>query len=1212
MKRGYAAQGGVLAKAEGSHLSQPAGRSNNRRDRRSRAPRSLRLAASRPRQRALRRRENVVLGDRFDHFAGARRRAARRTLPAAAAALCVLALAPASALGAETVINFDEGGLTSGTAMTGKTVQGVTFGESPLGPFFYGGVVRKVQEASEAHSPPNVLETSRECTFDPHSEVWGRFAAPRGHVALFLGNIKLNPLTAIKPVTLEGFDLNGNEITSHTVTPPKSYGVATELAIDDPFERISFFKIVSVGPAECPVAIDDLSFNAFPVEIPPEIGISAQTIGTTVAAGASVNVTLQLHRTSTSTGPVSLAVSGLPSGVKANISPNPTSGPDLSTMTLKLSAEAQAPPAVNVPVTVTATPSKTAGSAAHATTFPLSVSGNFDLRAQGIEVTQGIQHTGALVPSGGESGGSYQGVNLVAYKKTAVRFYADAHGAPPAGIPGVSAELVGFRHGTELPGSPLYADYGPQSLSDTHEADPAFVGESERAADTNAFTFTLPASWTSGSFPIQLVASIVPPPPSFGPQLLECTAPSCHANDSFTENGITFNRTASAELVTIALTANGTGPVSSSAVFAKSKLVTPLADLGANPFKPNDGFDVSPYEASVDVSDIINNTQKGFDARAAAKGRVEQWASDNGHPGFATYGVARTGFGGVTSGGSSVAVFQPSPVPIFGDDRPLTAIAHELFHLFGLKHASNECGGGFDGFDADDSGQEGVPWPLKPGDNEDTVETSVAGPQADTPPPMFSSGPVEEGFGQLGGVGLDMSSEPYGILADGNNGVAENYDFMSYCAPIRGGGDPGDWVSPTNWEAVFRRFPLGFGSSVGGAGKAGSGAAVAANLARRSPTASVAALNGSRLRVIGYADGGASSTGFQITSVGPAVGPPLRAGSSSYVLMARGLHGQLLQTIPMAVSDGHADQVGPLGQLTAELPAKGVDSIQVLSGGTVVASRARDPHPPHVVIVSPHGGSRLGGGGSVLVRWRASDRDRLPLTVSVDYSHDGGRAWRTIFVGPNTGHVSLSGSYFVGSHAARVRVRANDGFNETAAVSRRFTVLGPPPQVFVAPTLTTIAGDARLGLVGQAFDEHQRLLQGRSVRWFDGPFLLGTGTSIVVGPLPPGANRIRLVARDSAGRTAQAAVTVDVQPVDLPFLKLGVPHRVGRHARTLRITASSSVPASLTVAGKTVALRASESRLTLRIAASSAPLLLHCSVAAAGRSTPFAVAVTRR
>ena len=96
----------------------------------------------------------------------------------------------------------------------------------------------------------------------------------------------------------------------------------------------------------------------------------------------------------------------------------------------------------------------------------------------------------------------------------------------------------------------------------------------------------------------------------------------------------------------------------------------------------------------------------------------------------------------------------------------------------------------------------------------------------------------------------------------------------------------------------------------------------------------------------------------------------------------------------------------------------------------------------------------------MVVRWRATNPDHQNLTASVDYSRDDGRSWKTVFIGPNTGHASLPGSYLEGSRSARVRVRVNDGFNESVAVSSRFTVLDAPPQVTIAKTLKTIPGDA--------------------------------------------------------------------------------------------------------------------------------------------------------
>jgi hypothetical protein len=335
-------------------------------------------------------------------------------------------------------------------------------------------------------------------------------------------------------------------------------------------------------------------------------------------------------------------------------------------------------------------------------------------------------------------------------------------------------------------------------------------------------------------------------------------------------------------------------------------------------------------------------------------------------------------------------------------------------------------------------------------------------------------------------------------------------------------------------------------------------------------------------------------------------------GSSPFSPMTRGAGGRVLATVPMALTLGHADGAGPLDEVAAEVPARGVNAIQISQSGALVASRTRPARPPSAVLLAPAAGATVGGVRAVVVRWHARSPEHLRLTTALDYSRDDGRSWRTIFLGGNRGRATLPAIMLTASRSARLRLRVSDGFNETPVVSRRFIVRGAPPEVTIASTLKTIAGDATLSLNGEAFDQSMHLLDGRSLRWVDGSVTLGTGTGIVVGPLPPGANRIRLVARDSAGRTAQAAVTVNVQPVDLPFLKLGVPHRVSRRARTLTITASSSVPALLTVAGKTVTLGARASRLTVRIPTSSTPLPLHCSIAAAGRSTPFAVVVARR
>lgn len=1096
----------------------------------------------------------------------------------------ILIAVPSAAFAADTVINFDN--LPSGTTVSNQYgAQGVSFDQAPFGPADF---MPKVVSDPGAHSPPNVLDIEQGgfCGAEVNRVgLWARFAAPHNHVSVYVGDLQS---LASEHVTLSGYDLNGTAIpaATDTVTTSGGSGVHTLMSITDPASQISFFQVQGPTDAVC-FAVDDLSFDAVPSGIGPDFGLSALASSATVTAGGSAVVPLVLHRTATATGPISLTVSGLPSGVSASLNPDPDNGGDGTQITLTLTAAANAPPAVNVPVTVTGKLSLSGGTLKRSVTIPVSVSGTFDLRAQGIDVTQGIQRAaGILVPSGGGSGGQYRGVDLVSGKTTVVRVYADAHGAPQ-GIPGVGAVLHGFRNGVELPGSPLYPDYGPGTgstgavpLPDTGEADPAPVFQAELESNQNAFTFTLPYSWTSGT--ITLVADVVPPLPSFtGPQVIECQSPSCLADNSFTLNGVTFHPSGSFTLNTIALPVNGTDPVPAGQAFTDAKAVAPLAGTG-----PGSHFTVFPYVATIDVTSLLPS------GGCAVQGAVAQWDADNNGPSFdGTIGVTPTGTNGCTSGRDSEVDFTPNSSVV--DDRPLTSVAHELFHQFGLPHASNECGGGQDN-DSDDIGQTGEPWlPVAPAPNEP------------------NENPPDDGIGQLEGIGLDTTSEPYTILADGLNGISQYYDFMSYCPAnvafnghsLIGFGDPGTWVSPQNWEAVFDHFSGQFG---GAATQAASAAG-----SQPGPLTWVAALDPAHLRVIGFVS---SSGQVQLTSVGPQVGPPSpRGAASGLTLVARGANGKILASAPMTATHGHVDQVGAFEEIMGTVPASGAESIAVEAHGKVLASRVRPAQAPRVQILAPASGARVGTGPAVLLQWSAASPEHLPLTASVDYSYDGGRSWRTIFIGADRGRVSLPSFYFLGSPDARVRVRVSDGFNEAAAVSAPFTAAGAPPQVsIVSPgPRTQLSGDATLQLAGEAFDQQLRSLAGHSLQWFDGPVPLGYGTTISAGPLPPGANQIHLVARDAAGRTASATIVVNVTPVKIPFLNLTLPARVSSQTSQLTFLASSAVPATLTIGTRSFKLTRAPERLIVPITPGQSPLLLELTATANGTSTPFAAEIPR-
>lgn len=169
------------------------------------------------------------------------------------------------------------------------------------------------------------------------------------------------------------------------------------------------------------------------------------------------------------------------------------------------------------------------------------------------------------------------------------------------------------------------------------------------------------------------------------------------------------------------------------------------------------------------------------------------------------------------------------------------------------------------------------------------------------------------------------------------------------------------------------------------------------------------------------------------------------------------------------------------------------------------------------------------------------------------------------------------------------------------------------PQVTILAPMTRIGlpGDATLELSGEAVDQRSHMLTGRKLQWFDGPYPLGSGAMISAGPLPPGTNRIRLVATDTLGRSASATVLVDVVPVSLPFLRLNTPTHVSRRAHRLTLTAASAIPANLTVGRLTVKLTQTANRLIVPVAPGRKPVLLKITVTANGNPTTFSARVAR-
>ncbi|MEA2178367.1 MAG: hypothetical protein QOG77_1664, partial [Solirubrobacteraceae bacterium] len=143
---------------------------------------------------------------------------------------------------------------------------------------------------------------------------------------------------------------------------------------------------------------------------------------------------------------------------------------------------------------------------------------------------------------------------------------------------------------------------------------------------------------------------------------------------------------------------------------------------------------------------------------------ADAYDAELGRPGLATAGVYVSGDNpGVTIGHTSVVSGRTLADGSMW--RPVTSVAHELFHRLGFAHASTSCGAG-----------DGEPWPV-----------------AD---------------GRMNSVGLDTTpgsgaTGPFRVIADRD--ASPRYDLMSYCQIVVG--DANHWISARNWNRALGVAP---------------------------------------------------------------------------------------------------------------------------------------------------------------------------------------------------------------------------------------------------------------------------------------------------------------------------------------------------------------------------------------------------------------------
>ena len=300
-------------------------------------------------------------------------------------------------------------------------------------------VDRPVAQANaNAPSPPNVayLAGTGGDVCDLERSISGKFEYTRNELS-----VKANAFGGA--VRLRGYDGNGDQVAIATAPAPGQ--ALAPLTITTPADKpFRYFTVDPLDGNSCtPIRADDLVYDdlaGVPLP-PPDFGLARpggadDDVGL-LRKGTAV-VPVNVNRFNGASGPITFTVKGLPTGVKAQVVPHSGTSPQIE---IRLKASKTADLADSKKITVTGTPSSpAAGAAPRELTFPLTVHGRYDMRVSGMEITQGIQEQ--LTPCGSPSQCllvpslpfapdddvtrkiGYQGVRLVARKRTVVRVFA--------------------------------------------------------------------------------------------------------------------------------------------------------------------------------------------------------------------------------------------------------------------------------------------------------------------------------------------------------------------------------------------------------------------------------------------------------------------------------------------------------------------------------------------------------------------------------------------------------------------------------------------------------------------------------------------------------------------------------------------------------------------------------------------------------------------
>ena len=209
--------------------------------------------------------------------------------------------------------------------------------------------------------------------------------------------------------------------------------------------------------------------------------------------------------------------------------------------------------------------------------------------------------------------------------------------------------------------------------------------------------------------------------------------------------------------------------------------------------------------------------------------------------------------------------------------------------------------------------------------------------------------------------------------------------------------------------------------------------------------------------------------------------------------------------------------------------------VQIADQSTTLNERPVSAHPPVLTL-----GAVSIVGHTLSLTWDCTDEDGDTILYTVQFSSDGGANYASFASNYPYTSYSTDADYLTGTTNARLRVIATDGILTDMEETPSFTIPRHAPRVVIGGIRDgdRIPFGTQPVLAGVAWDTEDGRLPDDELSWnvqfYTLPFLTGTGNSLTIDDLQPGAFSATLTATDSDDNTGSAIVNFEVLPLTVP------------------------------------------------------------------------------